>query len=149
MGDYTPVFIEGEIVTSTASATITGGQLLVVSGNGSVAPWVPAATPPTNVVGVAAEDTVSGGRVSFYCRGPVHESVADGTITAGDQIVGAATASRSVRTLPPSAEDVTGTPTQSTINTALRLAVNNARAVFGIALTTASDNTKVRWMLVA
>jgi len=36
MSDYTPVFIEGEIVTSTASAAITGGQLLVVSGKYSV-----------------------------------------------------------------------------------------------------------------
>jgi hypothetical protein len=147
VADYTPVFVAGEIVTLTASTAITGGAPLVVSGSGTVAPLVPSATPATNMIGVASADTVSGGRAAFYCRGPVHESIADGTITAGDQIVTATNASRHVRTLAVSAADLGAAYAQATVNAAVNLAVNNARSVVGVALTTASDNTKVRWMM--
>jgi len=82
MGDYTPPYIIGEVATSTASAAITGGALLVVSGNGTVAPFTPGATPAQNIIGVAAADATSGSRVTFYGRGPQHESIADGSITS-------------------------------------------------------------------
>jgi len=133
VADYTPVTIEGEVATSTATATIKGGDVLEVSGSGTVAPITPGATPSVKVVGMAVSDTNNGGRVSFYCFGPIHESIADGTVTAGDQVVTATTAARQVRTLAavttPTAADVVGT-----------------RAILGVALTTAADNTKVRWM---
>lgn len=38
MADYLPLFKPGQDITSTTSAAVTGGQLLVVSGSGTVAP---------------------------------------------------------------------------------------------------------------
>lgn len=149
MPDYTPPYVVGEVATSTASAAVTGGQPLVVSGSGTVAPIVPAATPAANVIGVAAADCPSGGRVTYYGRGPQHESLADGTVTAGDQLVTAINAGRQVRTLVPSAGDLGAAYTQAPANVAFNLGVNNARSVIGVALTTAPDNTKVRWMMFA
>lgn len=133
MPDYTPVAVEGECITLTLSASCVGGAVLEVTGSGTVAPITPGATPSVKVVGIAQSDQNSGARISVWCFGPVHESVADGTVTAGDQVVTATNASRQVRTLgavsTPTAADVVGT-----------------RAILGVALTTASDNTKVRWM---
>jgi len=133
VADYTPVSVEGECITLTLSASCKGGDVLVVTGSNTVAPFTPGATPAVNVVGIAQSDQASGARISVWCFGPVHESIADGTVTAGDQIVTATNANRQVRTLAavttPTAADVVGT-----------------RAIIGVALTTASDNTKVRWM---
>jgi len=133
MPDYTPPFPRGREITLTVSVACSGGDLLAVSGSGTVAPWVPAATPSTKIIGVAANDTPVNGRVTVWGFGPVHESLADGTVTAGDQIVAASTAGRQVKTAPavttPTAGDVT-----------------NTRSILGIALTTAADNVKVRWM---
>lgn len=133
MPDYTPPYPIGRALTLTTSGAVLGGDLLVVSGSGTVAAWVPAATPSTKAVGVAANDTPSGGRVTVWGFGPVHESIADGTVTAGDQVVAAATAGRQIKTAPavttPTAGDVT-----------------NTRSILGIALNTAADGIKVRWM---
>ncbi len=63
----------------------------------------------------------------------MHESIADGTVTAGDQIVAASTAARQVRTAP-------------AVTTPVAADVTNTRSILGIALTTAADNLKVRWM---
>jgi hypothetical protein len=94
---------------------------------------VPNATPSTKIVGVAGADTPVNGRVMVWGFGPVHESIADGTVTAGDQIIAASTAARQVKTCPavttPTAGDVT-----------------NTRSILGVALTTVADNLKVRWM---
>jgi hypothetical protein len=145
MGDYTPVFIAGEVITSTASAAVTGGDLLEVSGNGTVARTATLAS--QKIVGFASKDCAINERCTFYCRGPVHEALADGTVTAGDQVTSTSTASRGVKSLPASAGDLGAAFNQATDNAVLNLAVNNARAVIGVALTTASDNTKVRIML--
>lgn len=133
MPDYTPPYPRGREITLTVSVACVGGDLLAVSGSGTVAPWVPAATPSTKIIGVAAQDAPVNGRVMVWGFGPVHESLADGTVTAGDQVVAAATAARQVKTAPavttPTAGDVT-----------------NTRSILGVALTTAADNVKVRWM---
>jgi len=147
MADYTPVFIEGEIITLTASAPVKGGDLLAVSGVNQVAPFTPSATPVSNFVGVASSDVAAGARCSFYCRGPVHESIADGTITAGDQIRTATNANRQVQTAALDANTAGQEPTvYDAAHTAA--AVNLARSILGVALNTASDNTKVRWMML-
>ena len=145
MADYTPVYIVGEIITLTAGAQVRGGDLLVVTGNNQVSPFTPGATPAPNFVGVAASDQANGARVSFYCRGPVHESVADGPVTAGDQLTTAANPSRQVRTAPPSSTPGTEPAVYSAAATVLD--VNAARSVIGVALTTAADGLKVRWMM--
>ncbi|SRR5258707_152766 len=146
MPDYTPVFLTGRQITLTASVACSGGDLLEVSGSGTVRPWVPNAVPSQKAIGVAGNDTPVNGRVTVYGFGPVHESVADGTVTAGDQLVAASTAARQVKTLVPSAADLGATYVQATVNAAVNLAVNNTRSIIGIALTTVADNLKVRWM---
>jgi hypothetical protein len=146
VSDYTPVALPGDVQSATASTAITGGWPLVVTGNGIVGQLVPAATPALNMVGIAAEDAPSGARVTYYCQGAVHESIADGVITAGDQVVTAQTAGRQVRTLPASAGDLGAAFAQVADNLVLNTAVNNARSVLGVALTSAADNAKVRWM---
>jgi hypothetical protein len=76
--DYTPVFLPGTKFTMQASGTIAGGDLLVVSGSGTVAKA--AALAGLNYVGVAGHDAVSGAKVTVIAAKAVHESVADGGI---------------------------------------------------------------------
>ncbi len=133
MADYMPVFLPGEAIPLTASGTISGGDLVVVSGSATVAKAASTAGLRT-VIGVAGCDAVANGRVTVYGRGTVHESVADSTVTAGDQVVTSGTSGKQVVKV----ADVPGTPDQAS--------VNNARALLGIALTTATDGNKVRWM---
>ena len=128
MAEYIPVFEPATAVTLTASATITGGQLVEVSGDGTVGP---AGAGSSKYVGVAGHDAVSGGRLVVWPRGMVHESTASGSVTAGNQLVTAAAgkvaAVAAVTT--PTAGDVTST-----------------RGLVGIALATAADAASVRWV---
>lgn len=145
MSDYTPVYVPGKVITMTASATILGGQPLVVSGSGTVAPAASLASP--SVIGVAASDTPLNGRVTVYARGIVHETVATGTVTAGDQVGASGTAGQ-IATVPVSAVDLGASFVQATSNTALNAGLNALRGVIGIALTTAANPAKARWMEV-
>lgn len=117
MAAYEPKFLYVDVITGTASATITGGQVLAVSGNGTVGP---AGADSNAVVGVAAFDCASGDRVSFFPRGKVHISTAAGAITAAARVNSAAA----------------GTVASATA----------AVANIGIALTTAADTAAVEWM---
>lgn len=128
MADYTPIAVPGSAFTLNASAAITGGQVVAISGSGTVAP---AGATSGAVVGVAAFDAASGADVLVYTGFIVHESIASGTVTAGDQIASAATGQ--VATLAPAAA-------------ATAADINNARAILGVALTTATTGNKVRWM---
>ncbi len=130
MGTYEPKFLYADAITGTTSATVTAGQTLVVSGNGTVAP---AGATAANFIGVATCDAASGAKVSYNPRGKVHVSVASGGITAGAQL--ATGAAGTVASLAAAAAAATGD-------------VNNARAVIGIALTTALDTANVEWMEV-
>lgn len=149
MSDYTPVYVPGKVITLTASAAVSGGDLLVVSGSGTVAKLAFGASQQV-IVGVAADDTPVNGRVTVYARGIVHESVAMGTVTAGDLLttpITGDTAGSQVKTAPPDANSAGQEPTvYDAAHTAA--AVNLARSVFGIALTTATNPNKVRWMEV-
>jgi hypothetical protein len=117
MGAYEPKFLYGDAVTATTSATVTGGQLLIVTGNGTVGPAT-AASPA--VVGVAAFDAANGDRVTYFPRGKVHVSTASGAITAAARVdAGAA----------------------GTVASASAALTN-----VGIALTTAADTAAVEWM---
>ncbi|SRR5260370_13363093 len=133
MGDYTPVYLPGDSITSSAAAAITGGQLLEVAGSGTVQPTSAAGT-SSHVVGVAAQDASVNARVTFFGRGVVHELIASaaGGITAGDQVISGTTLG-TVVTLAPAAA-------------AAAADVNNARALVGIALTTAIAGAKLRVM---
>ncbi|GAB7053118.1 capsid cement protein [Catenuloplanes indicus] len=121
MGAYEPKFLYRDVITATASSTITVtngvGVVLAVSGSGTVAP---AGADSNAVVGTAAHDVVSGERFAYHPRGKVHISTAAGAITAGDRINAAAAGAVKTATA----------------------GVGN----FGIALTTAADTALVEWM---
>jgi hypothetical protein len=129
--DYVPVYIDGDEISLTATAAITAGQLLEVTGIGTVGP---ASAASLKVVGVAAADTASGNRVMIFSRGQgsIHEVINSGGVTAGDQLIAAA--GGKVATLAPAAAATLGD-------------VNNARAVIGVALGTAADALKVRFLI--
>lgn len=86
MGDYLPKFKPGDSITRLTTAPVTGRQVVVVSGNGTVAP---SAGADAKWVGVAAHDQVSGQEVTVFCGG-VQRPLASGAITAGDIVVTAA-----------------------------------------------------------
>lgn len=126
MADYSPVYTGGnKPFTKTASATITGGQVVAISGVSTVGP---AAAGSTVVVGVAAHDAVSGVRVTIWpivnCEHEV-TVVAAGTITAGDGVITGAS----------------GTVATATIATAAA-----AGTLIGVATTTATAGNKVRFV---
>jgi hypothetical protein len=118
MGAYEPKFLYGDETTGTASATIVGGQVLVVSGNGTLGP---AGATAANVVGVAAMDAASGDRFSFFPRGKIHITTAAGAITAGARVDSGSVA--------------------GTVSTGTASLTN-----IGVALTTAIDTGPVEWM---
>lgn len=121
MGDYTPVYKPGQTITSTASAAITGGQLLEVSGDNTVAP---AAAGSLKVVGQAGHDAAIGARVTIHAPGrPVCEATASGAIAAGDRLKAAAAGKV--------AKYVDGT--------------DAATLVVGVALAAAADTATVRY----
>jgi hypothetical protein len=115
--DYTPVFNPGNELTFTASAPLVGGQLVVVTGPNAVGP-APANTSAT--VGVAAFDAAAGSIVTVFVKAMVHETVAAGAIAAGQDLTTAANGQVAARGSGPN-----------------RL---------GIALTTAADGARVRWL---
>lgn len=87
MADYTPRYTPGDAITQTSSAAITGGRLVSVSGDGTVAT---SAADSANVVGVAGADVAaSGDKFLVYPvrSGGVHKLVASGAITAGAGVV--------------------------------------------------------------
>lgn len=86
MAEYVPVFTPGKSRPRTASAKVTGGQLVEVSGNDTVAP---AAADSTGVVGVAGFDAAANDRVTIYSGG-VQRPTASGAVTAGDLVAAAA-----------------------------------------------------------
>lgn len=117
MGAYEPKFLYGDTITCTTSATVTGGQVLVVSGNGTVGP---AGADSNAVIGVAAHDAASGAMVAVFPRGKVHISTASGGITAAARLNSGAA---------------------GTVASASAAVAN-----IGIAMTTAADTAAVVWM---
>lgn len=89
MADYTPVYAAGVVPwTATTSAAVTGGRVLAISGNGTVAH---AGAASTVACGVAAHDAASGAKVSVWpLDGVVHELEAASAITAAGGIQTAA-----------------------------------------------------------
>ncbi|GGH34185.1 capsid cement protein [Microbacterium album] len=88
MADYLPKFKPGEAVTFTASADVTGGRLVAVTGDRTVGP---ADADSAAVVGVAGFDAKSGERVTVFTRaGGVHRLTAAGAIAAGASVISAA-----------------------------------------------------------
>lgn len=79
MSDYLPKFKPGEAISRVTSATVTGGQLLTVSGSNTVAP---SAAGDRGWLGVASRDAASGQSTGVYCDG-VQYLTASAAIAAG------------------------------------------------------------------
>lgn len=80
MAEYLPLHKPGEAITRSASAAITAGQLLSVSGSGTVAP---SAAADVGWLGVASRDTASGDTLTVFCGGTQRIVAGTGGVTAG------------------------------------------------------------------
>lgn len=86
MADYLPKFKPGQTFTGQASADVTGGRLLEVTGSKT---YAHAGAASVKVIGVAGQDTASGDDVTIH-RGGVQRLTASGVIAAGAQVQAAA-----------------------------------------------------------
>jgi hypothetical protein len=127
MAEYIAQHAPGHDITLTASAAITGGQLLVISGDDTVAP---SAGTDESWVGVATTDADSGARVGITSGG-VQRLTAAAAITAGDLVVPAAAG----QVAPIPAVDATAPTTAD---------ANNTRAIVGLALAGAAAGAPTR-----
>jgi hypothetical protein len=120
MAEYVPIIEDDDNnFTAVASATITGGQILAVTGtNGTTATVGPAGAASVIHVGVAKNDAASGAYVTVHRLG-IQLVTASGTVTAGDVVIAAA-----------NGQVATGSPTVG--------------QTIGVALTTATTGNKVR-----
>ncbi len=86
MPEYVPIRKPGHSLVATTSAAVTGGQLVFVSGSGTVAPT----TGATDAwLGVAAYDAATNETVTIHTSG-VQELTASAAITAGSIVAAAA-----------------------------------------------------------
>lgn len=123
MADYVPVFVDNEPYTQTASATITGGQIVENTGVGTVGP---AGANSVKAVGVAGNDAVSGADVAVYpITGNVHETVSTAGSTTGDRLACAAAGA---------------------VATGVAATLAAAGTDIGVAINTATATNKVRWI---
>ena len=102
MGEYVPLYKPGQTITSQASATITGGQLVAVSGVGTVGP---AGAASTAVIGVAAFDVVNGDKLTIHVGG-VQRLLPTSTVTAGDPVIAGAAGAIVTAAAPPLGQQV-------------------------------------------
>lgn len=86
MAEHTPKFNPGAELTFTASAAVTGGQLVAVTGARTVGP---AGAGSAAWVGVAGNDAAIGELV-HVTSGNVHELTSSGAIAAGGTVVAGA-----------------------------------------------------------
>lgn len=82
MADYLPKHSSGKPFTATASAAVTGGRVLIVSGAGTVSHAGADAVPAT-LIGVAGFDAAIGESVTVYPLPGVHVLTAGAPIVAG------------------------------------------------------------------
>lgn len=83
MADYLPLHKPGQAVTRAASAAITGGQLVSVSGSGTVAP---SAAADVGWLGVASQSVASGASLAVFCGGTQRLVAGTGGVTAGTHV---------------------------------------------------------------
>lgn len=83
MAEYLPLHKPGQAITRSASASITAGQLVSVSGSGTVAPSGAGDVP---WLGVAAFDAASGANVTVFAGGTQRIVAGTGGVTAGQLV---------------------------------------------------------------
>ncbi|WP_439592386.1 DUF2190 family protein [Microbacterium sp.] len=87
MAEYVPLYAPGKAITLVASAAITGGQLVGLSGVGTVAPTSAAAH---SWIGVAGHDAATGEAVTVHKSG-VQRLTTSAGVTAGQTLEAAST----------------------------------------------------------
>ena len=87
MGNYLPKVDSYSTITRTASADITGGRIVEVTGDKTVAM---AAADSKKTLGIAAADTKSGEQLTVFVNEGVQRPVAAAAITAGADLYVAA-----------------------------------------------------------
>lgn len=85
MAEHTPHFFPADRLPLTTSADVTASQVVVVSGDKTVAPI---AAPNEKWLGVAGHDAANGKPIVVYTTG-VHLVPASGSIAAGKPVIGA------------------------------------------------------------
>ncbi|NDK91043.1 DUF2190 family protein [Gordonia desulfuricans] len=86
MAEFSPLALPGTAQTFTASAAVTAGQVVEITGARTVAPTSAASA---KVYGVALFDAANGAKVTVSSGG-VYELAASGAIAAGALVVSAA-----------------------------------------------------------
>ena len=86
MAEYVPLFAPGTAVTRRASAAITGGQVVAVTGPGTVGP---AGADSASWVGIAGFDAKTGEDVTIWSGG-IQRPIASGAVAAGAAVACAA-----------------------------------------------------------
>ena len=102
MAEYLPIYKPGQALTLKASGTITGGQVVAISGVNTVAA---AGAASTAVVGVAAFDAVLNDNVTIYAGG-VQNVLASGLVTAGQPVIAGAAGTVVASAAPPLGQQV-------------------------------------------
>jgi len=118
MAEYLPIYKPGQALTLKASAAVTAGQVVEVTGVGTVGP---AGADSVKFVGVAAFDAAINDNVTTYAGG-VQFPIASGTVTAGDIIVCAADGEVITDATPTSAQCVVGIALSTATDAAVRVA---------------------------
>lgn len=118
MAEYLPVYKPGQALTLKASAAITAGQIVEVTGAGTVGP---AGADSVKWVGVAAFDAATNDNVTIYAGG-VQAPVASGTVTAGDLVVCAADGEVVSDATPATAPALVGVALSTATDAAVRVA---------------------------
>jgi hypothetical protein len=116
MAEYLPITKPGQAETAKLSGTVTGGQLIAVSGDGTVGV---AGAASTAVVGVAGFDGVVNDNITYFSGG-TQSLKASGAITAGSPVIAGALGTVVASATPPAGQQI------------------------GVAKTTAADTAQVR-----
>lgn len=125
MADYLPVQAAGCVpFTSTASAAVTGGQVVEATTTGKVGP---AGAASLKVVGVAAHDAAIGAIVAVWPISPqiVHETTTPTGVSVGARLLAAAA---------------------GTVDSGTPATLAAAGTDIGVALTTAAGAAKTQWI---
>lgn len=120
MAEYLPVFKPGQAITLKASAAITGGQLVEITGSGTVGP---AGAASVKWVGVAANDAAINDNVTIFSGG-VQTLNAPGAITAGDLVVAAASGAAAAAGASPDATTIVGVAITTATGNKVRVALS-------------------------
>ena len=123
MADYLPFYQGVPPFTATASAAVTGGQVVETTTTGAVGP---AGAASVKAVGVAGHDAGIGSKVTIHpIVGNIHETVSTAGSAVGDCLTAAAAGA---------------------VATAAAGTASAAGTDIGLALTTATAGNKVRWI---